>query len=119
MNKSSVLDVICPACGRLVKDFGEDNEYYCECGYYLLSCLIENEMDTLMQGFPQRLRGLREQTRPLRSMSVTSNLMGLPTSSLRRYERGEAVPKLDALVKIADFYHVSVDYLIGRSEKKK
>ncbi len=71
-----------------------------------------------MQGLPKRLRGLREQTRPLRSMSVTSQLMGLPTNSLRRYERGEAVPKLETLVKIAEFYHVSLDYLVGRSEKK-
>ncbi len=70
-----------------------------------------------MQELPKRLRELREHTRPLRSMSVTSELMGLPTNALCRYEHGEAVPKLESLVKIADFYHVSVDYLIGRSEK--
>ena len=34
--------------------------------------------------------------------------------ALRRYERGEAEPTMSALEKIADYYHVSVDYLIGR-----
>ena len=33
----------------------------------------------------------------------------------RRDERGEAEPTLSALEKIADYYHVSVDYLMGRT----
>ena len=34
---------------------------------------------------------------------------------LRRYERGEVEPSMDALYKIADYYGVSTDYLLGRT----
>ena len=71
-----------------------------------------------MKDLPERLRRLRRNTRPLRSMTVTSQLMGLHPDLLRRYERGESVPSLQALAKIADYYGVSADYLLGREEKK-
>ena len=68
-----------------------------------------------MNDFPDRLRRLRECMRPVRSMSVTSQLMGLHPDLIRRYERGEAEPSMDALNKIADYYGVSTDYLLGRT----
>lgn len=68
-----------------------------------------------MNEFPERLRKLRESMRPVRSMTVTSQLMGLHPDMLRRYERGEAAPSMDALYKIAEYYEVSVDYLLGRT----
>ncbi|MBD5161621.1 MAG: helix-turn-helix transcriptional regulator [Oscillibacter sp.] len=36
----------------------------------------------------------------------------------RRYETGEREPTASSLWKIADFYGVSVDYLIGRSDER-
>ena len=33
-----------------------------------------------------------------------------------RYENGTAEPSMDTLVKIADYFDVSVDYLLGRVE---
>ena len=71
-----------------------------------------------MGEFSERLRRLRESRRPLKSMAVTSQLMGLPPDALRRYERGEAEPSMSSLQKIADYYHVSVDYLMGRVNYK-
>lgn len=62
-----------------------------------------------------RLQTLRENKRPLRSRRVTSELIGLSKNALQKYERGEAVPGTDALVKIADYYSVSTDFLLGRS----
>ncbi len=70
-----------------------------------------------MSTFPERLRKLRESRRPLKSMTVTSQLMGMNPDALRRYERGEAEPTLSALEKIADYYHVSVDYLVRGQDK--
>lgn len=67
-----------------------------------------------MEGLPERLRTLRESKLPIRSMTATSQLIGLGTDSLRKYERGEREPSLDALRRIADYYHVSTDYLLGR-----
>lgn len=71
-----------------------------------------------MNDFPARLRRLREKQRPIRSMRVTSELMGLGSSTLRRYERGEREPTLTALVQIAAYYGVSVEYLCYGENKK-
>ena len=63
--------------------------------------------------FAERLRKLRE--REGKSRIVLSQLCGLPDSSIRRYERGEAKPTMDSLVAIADYFNVSIDYLVGRT----
>ena len=36
-----------------------------------------------------------------------------------KYERGERILPLDLAVKLADYYQVSLDYLVGRSNKRK
>lgn len=63
-----------------------------------------------MNGFPERLRRLREERRPV------SELCGLEKSAVRRYERGERTPSMEALIALADYYEVSLDYLTGRSK---
>lgn len=35
------------------------------------------------------------------------------------YETGYRKPKIETLIKLADFYNVSIDYLVGRSDKQK
>lgn len=72
-----------------------------------------------MSDFANRLRQLRERKRPVRSMTVTSQLMGLSPSALRKYERGEREPGLEALILIADYYGVTIDYLAGIQESQK
>lgn len=64
--------------------------------------------------FPERLRRLRERKRV--SRYVVSELCGLNRSMVRRYERGEAEPNMRALISIADYFDVSVDYLVGLSD---
>ena len=65
--------------------------------------------------FRQRLQQLRERRRI--SRRVLSELCGLSSDAVRRYERGETEPTLHSLVAIAEFFEVSVDYLVGRCEK--
>lgn len=67
--------------------------------------------------FADRLRKLREQQH--KSRKVLSELCGLPSDAVRRYERGEAKPTMEALVKLADYFEVSLDYLTGRIDYKK
>lgn len=62
--------------------------------------------------FSQRLQQLRERKRI--SRRVLSELCGLNSDAVRRYERGEAEPTLHSLVAIAEYFEVSVDYLIGK-----
>ena len=40
--------------------------------------------------------------------------LGVPPSTLFNYETGRAEPKISMLIKIADFYNVTIDELIGR-----
>ena len=42
--------------------------------------------------------------------------VGVSGGAYRNYERGERTPDFVKLVKLADFYGVSVDYLLGREE---
>lgn len=65
--------------------------------------------------FPQRLQSLREKKRI--SRIVLSELCGLAPDAVRRYERAESEPSLHSLTALADFFGVSVDYLLGRSEE--
>ena len=66
-----------------------------------------------MDVFPQRLRELREQRH--KSRKTVSELCGLHPDAIRRYERGESKPDMDSLGAIADYFRVSVDYLMGRT----
>lgn len=44
--------------------------------------------------------------------------MGLALNTYVRYERGEREPTASVLVQMADYYGVTTDYLLGRSEKR-
>lgn len=62
--------------------------------------------------FPGRLRRLRERRRMNRK--AMSECCGLSKNIIGMYERGEKEPSLKTLIKIADFFEVSTDYLLGR-----
>ena len=66
--------------------------------------------------FPVRLRCVRERKRI--SRRVASERCGLSSDAFWKYECGEAKPGYDALEAIADEFGVSVDYLMGRTNKK-
>lgn len=51
-----------------------------------------------------------------RKLALKTNI---PEANLRRYETGKTEPKLETLGKLADFFNVSIDYLVGREPKSK
>lgn len=59
------------------------------------------------------LRELRERNRY--SQKVVAVRLGCSSSIISSYETGERTPSVQNLVALADLYHVSVDYLLGRS----
>lgn len=67
-----------------------------------------------MANLPERMLALRK-SRGLKQEEA-AQLSGVSYMSYRRYETGEREPTASTLWKIADFYDVSVDYLIGRSD---
>lgn len=59
-----------------------------------------------------RIRDLREDA-DLTQQEI-ARYLGCDQSLYSKYERGERMLPLDFAVKLADFYHVSLDYLVGR-----
>jgi transcriptional regulator with XRE-family HTH domain len=44
---------------------------------------------------------------------------GISTGSMTDWKKGRSAPKVDKLQKIADYFGVSVDYLLGNEPKEK
>lgn len=42
---------------------------------------------------------------------------GIEQALLSKFENGERVPPTDTLMRLADFYNVSMDYIMCRTEK--
>ena len=43
-----------------------------------------------------------------------ANAIGVVQSAYKNYEQGNREPKGDTIVKLADLFHVTTDYLLGR-----
>lgn len=69
-----------------------------------------------MSLFSERLIELREKSDL--SQVEAAKEFGVVVRAYQRYEYGEREPRLSTLVRIADFYGVSLDYLAGRTDKK-
>lgn len=63
--------------------------------------------------FPERLQELRENR--LISRKDLAIALNITVSALGMYERGQREPNMDMLIKIADYFNVSTDFLIGRT----
>ena len=64
-----------------------------------------------------RIRDLRED-RDIKQYEIAKYLM-CDQSLYSKYERGERAFPLEYADRLADFYGVSVDYLLGRTDVKK
>lgn len=62
------------------------------------------------------LKMLRKQKGLTRTQA--SKEIGIIERNLKSYELNESKPPIDILIKLADFYGVSTDYLLGRDERK-
>lgn len=71
-------------------------------------------MGRMNREFPHRLRQLRERERIDRKK--LGECCGLSKSVISKYERGEREPAASSLEKIADFFDVTTDYLLGREK---
>ena len=69
-----------------------------------------------MTKLPERLHLLRKE-RDLTQLLAAEG-MNIPFSTYRRYEKNEREPIASVLVLMADFYNVSLDYLVGRTDER-
>lgn len=70
-----------------------------------------------MFSFPERLRRLRK------SKNVTQKQLAIDIGAseigIQQYELGKRKPNYDMLIALADYFDISIDYLVGRSENPK
>ena len=64
--------------------------------------------------FFQKLKALREGRGQTQSQAAEA--IGITLRQYQRFERGEQKPGFDNLLRIADHFEVSVDWLMGRTE---
>ncbi|WP_408954766.1 helix-turn-helix domain-containing protein [Natroniella sp. ANB-PHB2] len=64
-----------------------------------------------------RLKELRKDKKI--TQEQLANKLGITRGSVGLYEQGKRSPDNEMLSKIADFFDVSVDYLLGRTEQRQ
>lgn len=69
-----------------------------------------------MRELAQRMRELRLE-RHFKQEEMAKQLE-LSMSAYCRYERGEREPTASTIVAMANFFHVSTDYLLGRTDQR-
>ena len=67
-----------------------------------------------MNKFPDTLKSLRLEKKVLQKDLAT--LLGITIRQYQRYEKGEQQPNIENIIALADFFDVSTDYLLGRSD---
>ncbi len=64
----------------------------------------------------QRIKDLREDSDL--TQSQIGEKLNLPQRTYAYYESGERTIPPEILIKLADFYNTSIDYILGRTDKK-
>lgn len=64
-----------------------------------------------MENNLRKLRKARKLTQVALQMRT-----GIEQALLSKYENGERVPPTESLIILADFYDVSIDYILGRTQ---
>ena len=73
--------------------------------------------NSLSEVFSVRVRRLRLDLDE--TPSEVAKGAGISLSAILAYEDGTQLPKMDSLVKIAEYFNVSVDYLTGRTDLRR
>ena len=64
----------------------------------------------------QRIRDLREDSDL--TQEQVAEMLGVKQTTYSKYELGKILVPIDILIRLADFYQVSLDYLVGRSDHR-
>ena len=64
--------------------------------------------------FVDRIIELKQEKKVLQK--DIAEAIGISLRQYQRYEKGEQQPTLPVIIAIADYFNVSIDYLVGRSD---
>ena len=67
-----------------------------------------------MANFSERIKELR--TERGMSQDAVGKIIGVKRYSVWGYEKGKNFPEVPGLIALADFFGVSIDYLVGRTD---
>lgn len=70
-----------------------------------------------MDDFSSRVKALRKE-RGLKQAEM-AEILGIKERSYQCYEYRERYPDFPGLIALADFFNVSLDYLVGRSDVRE
>ena len=65
----------------------------------------------------ERLRSLRKEKKETQVRVAAA--IGLTERQYQRFEAGESLPNFENLWALADHFDVSLDYLVGRSDRRE
>ena len=65
--------------------------------------------------YTRKIKGLREE-KNLTQQEI-ANYLNISQRTYSYYENGRNIP-IEIIIKLADFYNVSVDYILGRTKNK-
>ena len=82
----------------------------------MLTHLLYDKM-SLGDMMQNNLRKLRKE-KGLSQIAVQMQT-GIEQALISKYENGERVPPTETLMQLADFYGVSMDYIMGRTDRKE
>ena len=68
----------------------------------------------LVMSFSDRIIQLKKERKLLQKDIASS--VGLSLRAYQYYEKGQHEPTLSVLLRLADYFDVSLDYLVGRSD---
>lgn len=69
-----------------------------------------------MAEFHIRLREARMKSK--KTQKQTAEMLGMQLRSYQFYEEGRAEPSIKKVLALADFFDVTTDYLLGRTDKE-
>lgn len=74
------------------------------------------EENGVKKAFSETLKRLRKSKGF--TMGKMADELGISSGSISNYENGQRLPDIEIAAKIADYFGVSIDYLLGRDELK-
>ena len=111
--------MFCNKCGSEIK---EDNKFsivhfalFCKSAIRSVLYFLQKEEVSTMKF--QRIQDLR--TDADMSQKQLSEILHISQRSYSHYETGSRNIPVEMLIRLANYYDISVDYLVGRTDKKE
>lgn len=70
-----------------------------------------------MEIFAQRLKGLRKERK--KTQTEMAQYLEIGLRAYQYYESATNYPNIPSLIKLADYFEVTIDYLLGRSQERE